>query len=185
MVGLQEAEAFWKEWVEGRGYEGVVARTPRGGFKVKPELTVDAAVVGVKKTERLRVGSVVTSLRLALMSPEGDLVHVGDVSSGIDPETGRRLHALVKHFAVGEDREAYHVRPVLVAEVRCFDVYPGLRQVWRWDGRRYAARQPRSFFSLKSPVLVRFREDKQLRPEDLALEQIPEAGPFSFGEGEP
>jgi hypothetical protein len=33
--------------------------------------------------------------------------------------------------------------------------------------------------------LVRFREDKQLRPEDLALEQIPEAGPFSFGEGEP
>ena len=169
---LQEAKAFWERWVEGEGYEGVVARSRFGGFKIKPETTVDAAVIGVNKRPALKQGRV-TSLALALMDKDRTLIHIGDVSSGIDPETGHRLYALVKHFKVGEDRETIYVQPFLIVEVRFFDIYPSQRPAWKWVNGQYRPQPPRNLCTLKSPVLLRFREDKKLTPQDLRLDQIP------------
>ena len=168
----KEAEAFWSKWVSQVGYEGVVARNRLGGFKIKPEQTLDAVVIGVNKRPALRQGRV-TSLALALMDRDGALIHIGDVSSGIDPETGGKLYALTSHFKVAENRETIYVEPILIVEVRFYDIYPGQRPAWKWVRGRYLAQPLRSLCTLKSPVLLRFREDKKLCYEDLSTEQIP------------
>jgi len=168
-----DIKAFWDRWVVGFRYEGVVTRGSAGLFKIKPEVTIDALIVGFKKTRSIQNGKV-AALRLALMQPNGDLVHVGDISSGLDSETQQKLYALLNYLKVGEDREIFYVKPMLIIEVRFYDIYKGQRPAWRWTGAEYKQLPERTFYSMKSPVLLRFREDKTFCVSDLRVEQVPE-----------
>ena len=169
---LKEAEEFWEKWVLKVGYEGVVARNMFGGFKIKPEQTLDALVVGVNKRPALKHGRV-TSLALALMDKDGCLIHIGDVSSGIDPETGYKLYTVLDKLKTGEDRETIYVEPILIVEVRFYETFQSQRKTWKLQNGKYVPLQPRNFYSLKSPVLLRFREDKKFCIRDIGTDQIP------------
>lgn len=92
---------FWKYHVEKLGYEGLVVRTSNGIYKLKPKGELDAVIIGINKKSgygktNLFAQKQVTSLKLALMTPEGNFVEVGDVASGIDHQLRSALWRLMK-----------------------------------------------------------------------------------------
>jgi len=167
-----DLKAFWDSWVAGFRFEGVVTRGSAGLFKIKPEVTIDALIVGVKKTKSFQNGRV-ASLRLALMEPNGDLVNIGDAGLP-DVEAGQKLYAMLDYLKVAEDRDIVYVKPILIVEIRFYDVYKGQRPAWRWNNSKYVSLPEKTFYSMKSPVVLRFREDKTFCVSDLRIEQIPE-----------
>jgi len=109
------------------GHEGLVIRCADGQvIKVKPEITIDAAVLGF--TERPRDG--VAELLLALLRPDGVFQLLGRVDTGFTEadrlELADRLRPLVadsSHLAASRGGALFHfVRPELVVEVKCNDL---------------------------------------------------------------
>jgi bifunctional non-homologous end joining protein LigD len=144
------------------GFEGVVAkrgdapyRAGRGPAwrKIASRRAGDFAIVGftVGRGARAALGA----LHLAARAPDGGLVYVGRVGSGLDDATVRALGAALAPLAVATPecqrapaatREDRWVEPRLVAEVRYAEGTP--------DGR------------LRQPVFVRLRDDKGLAEID-------------------
>ncbi|MBM4038168.1 MAG: AAA family ATPase [Planctomycetes bacterium] len=122
--GLLEAYA---RLVTREGHEGLVVRCGDGQvIKVKPEITIDAAVVGY--TERARGGA--AELLLALLRPDGVFQLLGRVDTGFSEadrfELAERLRPLVvesSHLAASRAGALFRfVRPELVVEVKCNDL---------------------------------------------------------------
>jgi len=119
--------AAYGRFVTREGHEGLVIRCADGQIiKVKPEITLDAAVVGF--TERARGG--VAELLLALLRPDGAFQLLGRVDTGFTEadrrELADRLQPLIAesaYLAASRGGALFRfVRPELVVEVKCNDL---------------------------------------------------------------
>jgi len=122
--GLLEA---YERLVTREGHEGLVIRSADGQvIKVKPEITIDAAIVGF--TERARGGA--AELLLALLRPDGVFQLLGRVDTGFSEvdrlELAERLRPLMvesSHLAASRAGALFRfVRPEVVVEVKCNDL---------------------------------------------------------------
>jgi len=169
---IQDVEDFWNQWVEQRGYEGLVARSNDDIWKVKPISEVDAVITGINKRELFWSGKV-TSIRLALMDEQGNFVELGDCASGITHELRSSLWRLMD-FKVAEDDKVVWVKPVVICTVQYTDVFRGRNMVFKYEeGKGYVPTWHTEFVRLRHPRLIGFRADKRVTPEDLRLEQVP------------
>ncbi len=178
----------FEEWVEGRGAEGLVARSDAAGlFKIKPLHTLDLAVVGFAEGIDDRAG-MLHDLLLAAVRADGAFHIIGRVGGGFSDEQRRAMLSDLKdreaasdYAEVNSDRVAYQmVEPGPVVEVSCLDMISEStrgasidRMVLGWDagaGWRASRRMP--IASLISPVFKRLRDDKSPTPEEAGLAQI-------------
>jgi len=162
--------AFWKEWVVEKGYEGLVITSNEQRFRVKPIRTLDCVIVGINKKQKL-LNQEVTSVRIALMSPSGDFVEVGDLGMAYDRQLSKALFDLMKYKTQEEDKTIY-VQPLVVCELEFTTTYPAQQAVLRFDGTRYVKAATVDFFSLREPIFKRFRQDKKAEPKDISTSQL-------------
>jgi len=134
---IQDVENFWNTWVEGKGYEGLVARSDGELYKVKPFSEVDAVIIGVNK-RKLFWSKQVTSIKLALMDDQGRFIEIGDCASGIDHKLRLSLWKLMD-FKVAEDDKMVWVKPVVICTVQYTDIFKGKNKVFSYEeGKGYA-----------------------------------------------
>ncbi len=178
---------LFEEWASGGKGEGIVLRSTDGRiFKMKPFLTLDAAVIGY--TERADMEGQARSLLLALMRENGQLQLLGSCGN-LGGETARReiLDRLRAHPVASDYRYAsssgalfQFVAPEMVVEVRLTDLQsadsserPVQRMVLEYSAESgYRARRPLSGVSILHPVLERIRDDKEVNPTDVRVEQV-------------
>jgi len=175
-----EIEQFWNEMVVQKGWEGLVIRIGNNEiFKVKPRLEADFCVVAINKTSsygkpNLYREKQVTSIKLALMKPDGKFVVVGDCASGIDVQLRKALWQLVENFKVAEDEKCVWIKPFLIATVEYTDLYPNKNRVYSYTEQNgYVYTEEINLARLRHPRLLNFRKDKRVCPNDLRLEQLP------------
>jgi len=169
------------------GHEGLVIRCADGQIiKVKPEITIDAAVVGF--TERARGG--VAELLLALLRPDGVFQLLGRVDTGFAEadrlELAERLRPLIvesSHLAASRAGALFRfVRPEVVVEAKCNDLLtlrasgehvrrmamrhtPGSAPPWE-------ALRPLPAASMMHAVFRRLRDDKAVDTDGVRWSQV-------------
>jgi len=175
---LQDVKDFWNEYVKDKGYEGLVIRNGKQVSKIKPTLEVDAIIIGLnKKTSYgknldLFEQAQITSIKLALMQPDGTFLELSDCASGITADLRTVLWKLME-FKVSEDDKTVFIKPMVVCTIQYSDTFPRRREILKFDGE-YKFRGYTQFISLREPRLIRFRPDKNANPNDVGVGQIPE-----------
>jgi len=190
--------ARYREWVETKRYEGLIARHDTGGiYKIKPEIGLDAVVIAW--SERIVVDRVeLRELHVALMRDDGALHVLGTVGTGIDDGTRRylqeRLNGLAAEssyrMANREGTLCRFVRPELVIELKCSDLMvtdpgepPNLRMTLDYDAvKGWSPREALPLPSLIGPVFLRVRDDKRVDVADVGLDQVRQIAPFEGDE---
>lgn len=186
-AGAQGVIDAYDHLVTREGHEGFVIRCADGQIiKVKPEITIDAAVVGF--TERARGG--VAELLLALLRPDGAFQLLGRVDTGFAEadrmELADRLRPLVaesSHLAASRAGALFHfVRPELVVEVKCNDLLtarangePVRRMALAFDANASApwqALRPLPAASMMHAVFRRVRDDKVVDSDGVRWSQV-------------
>jgi hypothetical protein len=176
----------YEKWVEKEGSEGLVVRSDTAGwFKLKPRLTVDAAVLGFTEGTEHRAG-MVHDLLLGLMRKDETFHVLGRVGGGFTDDQRREWLSDLKDMATDSDYAevndavAYQmVRPEWVVEVSMLDLINQNtrggsveRMVLEYSGDRYKSIRRLPLASPISPVFIRRREDKSVRPDDLRIQQV-------------
>lgn len=186
-----EVIAAFERLATGGGAEGLVVHTADNRvFKIKPEITIDAAVVGFAESK-----DGVVEMLLALVKTDGRFQIIGRVKTGWSrAERGalsNRLRALVCESAYRKTTDhgtLYRwVRPSLVVEVKCNDLIsvksdgePVRRMMLRFE--ETAGWMPLGFapsVSMINTVFVRRREDKQAARPDVRFEQVSDLTPVA------
>lgn len=179
---------LYHAWVEGQGAEGLVVRSELPVIcKLKPQYTIDAAVVGFSEGLADAKGQV-RSLLVALLPEDGVFQVIGRVGGGLS--TGQRQELFVQlsgmevpssFIETDANHVAFHmVRPELVVEVTVNDVLyestagPIVTPLldysdtgWRRTGSAPGA-------SIVFPVFSRMRDDKAPNSVDARYSQIEE-----------
>jgi hypothetical protein len=186
---LDEIERKFDEWVEKEGAEGLVVRSDTAGlYKIKPRHTIDAAVIGFTEATEDRKG-MLHDLLVALMRPDGTFHTFTRVGGGFTEDERRAFLSDLKDMAceseyaeVNPDHIAYQmVAPQWVIEMSCLDFVSQTtrgatidRMVLQWDTKstKYGVVRRLPLASAIAPQFVRKRDDKQIQPQDLRLQQV-------------
>jgi len=182
-----KVEALFEQWAADGKAEGLVVRTRNmpGVYKIKPSVTIDAAVVGytVRSIDATQVGS----LLMALIREDGQfqiLGHCGNLGSEDDRRALlKRVSALDcdSNYSEANSRGALFqlVKPEMVIEVRVSDVQAENtsgdivpRMVLDFEDGRWQARQRLPGVSVLHPRLERVRDDKQPIGSDVPIQQV-------------
>ncbi len=182
-------EEQFKKWVTEEGAEGVVARSDSAGsYKIKPQHTIDAAVIGFTESVDDREG-MLHDLLLAVTRSDGALQVLCHVGGGFSDDQRRELLSDLKDLVVeseytevNSDHVAYQmVRPEWVVEITCLDLVSETtrggtinRMVLDWDAdaKSYKVIRRLPAVSVISPQFVRIREDKSVNPQDTRIDQL-------------
>ena len=192
-----EIEAQFRNWVD-QGAEGVVVRSDTFGlFKIKPRHTIDAVVIGFTEGTDDRRG-LLHDLLVALMRADGCLHVLGHVGGGFSTEERRGFLSDLKDRIVPSDyvevndQVAYHmVRPEWVVEISVLEMIshntrglPMKRMVLYWDAKenRYRIVRRLPLVALISPQFIRRREDKDVNPTDVRMEQVTDIVEVAFAD---
>ncbi|MEM9460433.1 MAG: hypothetical protein AAGF11_40065 [Myxococcota bacterium] len=182
-----KVDALFEEWAADGKAEGLVVRTKAmpGVYKIKPTVTIDAAVIGytVRSVDATQAGS----LLMALVREDGQfqvLGHCGNLGS----EDNRRalLEQVAKkpcesNYSEANSRGALFqlVEPQMVIEVKVTDIQAENtsgdivpRMVLDFEGKQWVARQRLPGVSVLHPRLERVREDKRPIASDVPVRQV-------------
>jgi len=189
-AGAEAVADRFDEWVTRGGEEGIVVRCADGRIlKIKPEITIDAAVVGYSESSGGRIGR----LLLTLIRPDGKFQLISSVGTGFTEEQRAALHRVLSNELVSASyRKATRegslyrfVRPRIVVEVKCNDLLThrsdgssvrrmalDFSQGSGWTPLRNAPA-----VSMINAVFVRVRDDKQVDPVTVRLSQVTDLVP--------
>ena len=177
------ASAFERVVIQG-GAEGIVVHAPGGRtYKIKPEITIDAAVVGFGAGD-----NGVYELLLSLMKPDGTHQLIGRVRTGWSNQEKRELATRLPQIECSSAFRSVTdhgtlsrwVKPELVVEVKCNDllVANSRDEAIRRMAMTYSEQEgwsplgPAPAVSMINSVFLRVRDDKQPRRPDIRLEQV-------------
>ncbi len=188
-------EDLYREWVDEGNGEGIVVRPQDGRiFKVKPSISIDAAIIAY--TERSDEPEQIRSMLLALMHENGHFQIIGSCGN-MPTETRKSLHKTLRELTAeskyrhaSSDGALYRfVRPKVVTEVKITDLQgesssgdPIERMVLSYEGG-WSPLGERSGASIIHPVLQRIREDKAVNNTDIRMAQILERCPIKESAG--
>ena len=188
VYGQDGVRQFFKSKVDA-DEEGIVVRCSDGRvFKVKPRVTIDAAVVAYTQSS-LGVGE----LLLALMPEANTFQIIGRVDTGFSSQERReiaeRLELLKCESAINLSSRsglAYQwVRPQMVAEIQCHELLSTTSDgelIRRWrlecnaDTWQPLGKAPS--ISMRDAVFIRFREDKAAVLPDVRESQVTDIVPL-------
>ena len=179
---------LFSDWVDGGKAEGLVVRTPDNNiYKIKPVVTLDAAIIGY--TDRQEDPEQVRSVLLALMRDDGHFQIIGSCGNLGDAASRKDLMARLKESHVNSNYRHVSksgvlyqfVEPKVVFEVRINDAQTDLatggpveKMVLQHSDHGWAAVRKMPGVSLIHPVMSRLREDKQVNDVDVRMAQLNE-----------
>ncbi len=164
--------------------EGIVVHASDGRiYKVKPEISIDTAVVGYAESD-----SGVSELLLALVKPDGVFQLIGRVKTGWSRAESADLRerltplACASTYRKANDHGLLYrwVKPQLVVEVKCNDLIAAnskdesvRRMALRYEEKAgWSPLGPASSVSMINAVFRRVRDDKQAVRPDVRNEQV-------------
>lgn len=182
-----DVSGLYEDIVVSTGAEGIVVRCADGrALKVKPELTLDVAILGFTTREGSGVEEV-RSLLIGLHKTDTGWVPLGTVGNFIEGIDRRHLLEMLTHLEIpsgyrkaASSGQLYRmVQPVQVLECRVLDVQtldakerpirqPALAQLdgrWQVTGQIAAA-------TLINPIVLRLRDDKPNAEDGARWQQI-------------
>lgn len=178
--------ALFAELVEGGKAEGLVVRSAHGAiYKIKPEFTIDALIIGY--TGRTEDPDVVRTLLLGLTREDGRMQIAGHCGNLGGDEARRGLMTQLRSLTTASSFRCpsssgelfTFVRPELVAEINVTDLQPETgagkpvqSMVLDYAESGWKAIGPMPSASWLHPVLVRLRDDKTPGPVDTRFSQI-------------
>ena len=183
------AAALFENIVTRASVEGLVLHSSDGRtFKVKPEISIDAAVIGFAGTEHG-----VFELLLALVTPSGRYQSIGRVRTGWSRRESKELSTRLATRACASSPSADRrtmcrfVRPDVVVEVRCNDLLaadsadePIRRMAFDYSTETgWSPLGPSPSASMINPVFVRVRDDKHVQRPDVRFEQVSDLVPVA------
>ncbi len=174
------------------GAEGVVVHAADGRiYKIKPEISIDAAVVGYAGND-----SGVSELLLALVKPDGVYQLIGRVKTGWSRAENADLRdrlstlACVSTYRKANDHGLLYrwVKPELVIEVKCNDLiaanskYEPVRRMSLSydDDTGWSPFGPEPSVSMINAVFLRIRDDKRAARPDVRIEQVTDLLPIAM-----
>ncbi len=182
-----KVDSLFEEWAADGKAEGLVVRTKAmpGVYKIKPSVTIDAAVIGytVRSIDPNQAGS----LLMALIREDGQFQVLGHCGNLGSEDNRRALLEQVRkldcdsNYSEANSRGALFqlVKPEMVIEVRVTDVQAENtsgdvvpRMVLDFEGGRWEARQRLPGVSVLHPRLERVREDKRPVGTDVPVRQV-------------
>lgn len=184
---IAQIDALYQDWAADGKAEGLVVR-PKNipkVYKVKPSVTVDAAVIGytLSSVDDSRCGS----LLMGLIREDGQFQIIGHCGNLGTEDARREWLERVRplecesNYSEANSRGAMFqlVRPELVIEVRISDVQAENtsgdvvpRMVLAHEDGRWVARQRMPGVSVLHPRLERLREDKKPVAADVPMRQV-------------
>jgi ATP-dependent DNA ligase len=187
VADIAQIDALYKDWAADGKAEGLVVRskTIPKVYKVKPSITIDAAVIGytLSSVDSTRA----CSLLMALIRDDGQFQVIGHCGNLGTEDARREWLERVKPLECGSNYSEANsrgamfqlVRPELVIEVRISDVQAEgtsgdtvPRMVLANEGGRWVARQRMPGVSILHPRLERLREDKRPIAADVPMRQV-------------
>ncbi|TNF31933.1 MAG: hypothetical protein EP329_11615 [Deltaproteobacteria bacterium] len=189
-----EAVRRYAEWVASGRFEGMVVRSEQGlTFKVKPELDLDAVVIGFGERDAL-TGPEIRELHLALVRDDGSYHVLGPVGGGFSESDRVAWHQRLApleapssyRMANREGTLARFVRPEIVVQIKVSDLLasdvadnPATQMTLSWSpGDGWAPLQVLPLPSLIHPRFVGERTDKEPDAASCGLTQIWSYLPF-------
>ncbi len=181
-----EVQTAFEDRVIAGGAEGLVIRLENGLiYKLKPEITLDAAIVGY--TAKADRPDLARSLLLALMREDGQYVLLGSCGNlGADSDREQlatllapnRVSTPVRWASDGGGLYAF-VKPELVAQIKVTDLQgegsdgsPSTAPVLVFDGTTWSSTRSIPSARPLHPVLQRLRSDKPLEAASIRFSQI-------------
>ncbi|MHB1459148.1 MAG: ATP dependent DNA ligase, partial [Armatimonadota bacterium] len=189
-----DLESFFNEQTRDYHAEGIVVRCDDGRvFKIKPDISIDAAIVGYTASEKG-----INDLLLGLMTGNGDIQLIGHVDIGFSDserkEIADRLTPLScessLHLSNRNGIPYTWVAPTMVVEVTCHELL-----THKADGEHI--RRPRITYSadigwnplgkhqsisMRDAVFIRMRDDKSINSTDLRWSQVTDIAPIGITE---
>ncbi len=182
-----QIDALFDSWAADGKAEGLVVRASKTAqvFKIKPSITVDAAVIGYthRSTDPTQCGS----LLMALIREDGQFQVLGYCGNLGTEDERRAIFKRVSgldcpsNYSEANTRGAMFqlVKPQMVIEVRITDVQAETttggvvpRMVLAHEDGRWVARQRMPGVSVLHPRLERLRDDKRPIAADVSLRQV-------------
>lgn len=195
-----EAQRRYAQWVQSGKFEGLVVRSEHGlTYKIKPEIHVDAVVIGFGERNDAGLEDV-RELHLALVRDDGSFHVIGPVGTGFsDAERvawRARLEAMVVpsdyRMANREGTLARFVRPEIVVQIRVSDLLatdvadnPSTQMTLSFADGAWSPLQVLPIPSLIHPAFIRERDDKVPDAANVGLSQIWSYLPFAGRETTP
>jgi len=181
--------ALFERIVTQGGSEGLVVHAPGGRvYKVKPEITLDAVVVGFGAGD-----NGVYELLLGLLRPDATYQLIGRVRTGWSHQEKRELAGRLAQLectsslrrVTDQGMLCRWVRPQLVVEVKCNDLLvansrdePIRRMAMAYsDQEGWSPLGPVPAVSMINSVFLRVREDKRAQRPDIRFEQVTDLVP--------
>ncbi len=186
--GVPEA---YERLVIKQGHEGIVVRSTDGQiFKIKPEITIDAVVVGMT----CRTNGGIAELLLALQCSDGNFQLLGRVDIGFSEAERfvlwRRLQPLSvqsSYLAAARSGALFQfLRPEVVIEVKCNDLLAVRsngeavrRMALQYVQDTWQPIRPMPAVSLINAVFRRIRDDKTVSSDNAGMHQITDLIPIA------
>ena len=184
----QRAVELFTEWVDGGKAEGLIVRSNDDRvYKIKPSITIDAAIIGY--TERRDDPKQVRSLLFALMREDETFQVLGASGNlGDDAMRERLMTMLAPHQISSNYRQVSgsgalyrFVKPKTVAEIKVTDLQSQDssgdaidRMVLQLSDDGWSSIRQMSGVALLHPRMVRLRDDKDVNSRDIRVEQVSE-----------
>jgi len=182
--GIADVAAAYDRIVTKGGAEGIVIHSADGRiFKIKPEISIDAVVVGYAAN-----GGRVSELLLALIDDNSRFHLIGRVRTGFSETERRSLYDALSSSAcesqyrlVSDHGVLYRwVKPNMVVEVKCNDLLthradeePIRRMVLEYsDAKGWTPLRPMPAISMINAVFVRLRDDKSADDHGVRFSQV-------------
>jgi len=167
----KSVKELWK-LVEHDRYEGVVVRRDRV-IKIKPKFSLDVAVIAITADE----GKQMSAVHVALMDTKGNFRYIGKVGTGFKikerPEWFKwAISRKVEGPSKGPFRGAIWVKPERVIKITYHRLNKRETPVLTFEKNRYKQTGVAPCITMAGRF-DEVRTDKEVKPSDLRLEQIP------------
>jgi ATP-dependent DNA ligase len=172
--GIDNFEKLYRECIPKPYTDGIVVRSKKGNFKVKPFNSVDLCVISIGNENmvtwsRNQISYVVT----AFMDKQNDFRITGRVGTGFTHKERSEFFEFCEKNKVDKTEKGdFLVKPKLIVEVQYRNFYLQDMSCFKFEKGKYIYEGKKKSVSLIMPSFLRIREDKKVNNFDLRLEQI-------------
>jgi ATP-dependent DNA ligase len=176
--GIEGFKKLYKDSVIGKkpGVEGIVARTSKGNFKIKPVMTFDMVIIGVGNEHMISWNrSQISYLIPAFLDKDGHFRRSSNIGTGFTHTMRNEFFNFYQQKNLGpiDTKGDFFVYPKIVIEVQWRNFHIQEMECYAFEKGKFVYVGKKPSISMIMPSFKRIREDKKINDWDLRLEQIP------------
>jgi len=176
--GLDKFEKLYKESIDKNYIDGIVVRTHKGNYKVKPFRSVDCVLIGVGRENMISWNrNQIAFVIPAFMIGKNEFVLTSNVGSGFTHNERISFFNYYKQKNLGEIKNrngGFFIHPNIIIEIQYRDFHIQNQDSYIFEKGKFIYKGKKKSVSLIMPTFLRIRNDKIVDEYDLRLSQIPD-----------